>query len=576
MDSMTRRPSLWRWRLAIVLLAPCVAVPLSANRPVFAQDIAPFDTVTRTAAFQGKVLANGQGSVESALPDSQDSERSVTSASSDASQDVVSLTQPSVQAGDADAMTVGGCNCCVTKCCTKKDEEAAANAMKSAYAGLFYANNFAYLDDPCYSGERFCGERLKNMQSDWGTVSVGGETRVRYHNERNFRGPNGLTGNDDNFWLFRQRLYADWRMTDNIRVYGELLDANSSGETYQPLAIEENDLDIQNLFVDLRLFESDDRSLDLRIGRQELLFGAQRTVAPLDWANTRRTFEGVCGLYQRGDFSLDMFWTRPVNVIPKSEDRGDEKEDFFGAYATVKNTPAGTLEAYYLGYNSDNTSPNPILNRNFTYHTLGGRTSGKTNGDLLYDFEGAYQFGDNNTAESHSAGFVSLGLGRKLAHIPLQPTIWGWYDYASGEKDFDQVSIGDGGYHHLFPLAHKYNGFMDLFGRRNLHDINTQIITPLGNRVTMLVWYHYFLLAEDTVPYNVAMIPYNQTAGPAEDDELGHEIDILFDINLNPRNNILLGYSHFSGGDYYDTAGTGPADGDNDADFFYAQFQTRY
>lgn len=448
--------------------------------------------------------------------------------------------------------------------------------MKSAYAGLFYANNFTYLNDPCYSGPKFCGEPLKNMTTRWGTISLGGETRFRYHNERNFRGSNGLTGNDDNFWLSRQRLYADWRITDDVRVYGELLDANSSGETFQPLRIEENDLDIQNLFADLTLFDGGNSSLTMRIGRQELLYGAQRTVAPLDWANTRRTFEGVRGLYQRGDFSLDTFWTRPVNVVPKSEDRSDEKEDFFGAYATMKNTSAGTLEAYYLGYNSDNTSANPSLDRNFTYHTLGGRTSGKTDGDLLYDFEGAYQFGDNNTDKSHSAGFVALGLGRKLASTPLQPTIWGWYDYASGEDDFGEASIGDGGYHHLFPLAHKYIGFMDLFGRRNLHDINTKIITPLGDRVTMLVWYHYLLLAEDTVPYNNVMIPYNQTAGPAEDRELGHEIDILFNINLNPRNNVLLGYSHFSGGDYYDTAGTGPADGDNDADFFYAQFQTRY
>lgn len=54
------------------------------------------------------------------------------------------------------------------------------------------------------------------------------------------------------------------------------------------------------------------------------------------------------------------------------------------------------------------------------------------------------------------------------------------------------------------------------------------------------------------------MVPYNQAARPAVDRERGHEIDILFNINVNPRNNILLGYSHFSGGDYFDSAGIGP------------------
>ncbi len=468
------------------------------------------------------------------------------------------------------------CQSCDTTRCTKEDQEAAVKAMKSAYAGVFYANDFDYLDDRCFDGPNFWGDALKNMKTRFGTISVGGETRWRYHDERNFRGPNGLTGDDDDFLLSRQRLFADWRMTDDIRVYGELLDANSSGEVFQPLIIEENDLDIQNLFVDLRLFDDGKRSLITRIGRQELIYGAERTVSPLDWANTRRTFEGVRALYRQGDYSLDAFWTRPVNVIPKAEDRGDEKEDFFGAYATMNGTSAGTIEAYYLGYNSDNTSGNPDLNRSFIYHTLGSRTSGETDGGMLYDFEGAYQFGDNNTEESHSAGFVTLGLGRKLDVAMFQPTVWGWYDYASGEEDFDEVSVGDGGYHHLFPLAHKYNGFMDLFGRRNLHDINAQVITPLHDKVTMLVWYHYFLLAEDTAPYNLAMIPYNRATGPAEDRELGHEIDILLNINLDPRHQILLGYSHFSGGAYFDSATIGPTDGDNDADFFYAQFQTRY
>ena len=117
---------------------------------------------------------------------------------------------------------------------------------------------------------------------------------------------------------------------------------------------------------------------------------------------------------------------------------------------------------------------------------------------------------------------------------------------------------------------------MDLFGRRNLHDLSTQVITPISDNVDVLVWYHYLLLAEDTLPYNLAMVPYNLAGGPAQDRELGHEIDVLFNINLSPRDNVLLGYSHFFGGAYYDPANIGPTNGDKDADFFYAQFQTRY
>jgi hypothetical protein len=30
----------------------------------------------------------------------------------------------------------------------------------------------------------------------------------------------------------------------------------------------------------------------VRVGRQELLYGSQRLISTLDWANTRRTFQG--------------------------------------------------------------------------------------------------------------------------------------------------------------------------------------------------------------------------------------------------------------------------------------------
>jgi hypothetical protein len=36
---------------------------------------------------------------------------------------------------------------------------------------------------------------------------------------------------------------------------------------------------------------------------------------------------------------------------------------------------------------------------------------------------------------------------------------------------------------------------------------------------------------------------------------------------------VLLGYSHFAAGDYYDLTAGNP---NNDADFFYCQFQSRF
>jgi len=225
------------------------------------------------------------------------------------------------------------------------------------------------------------------------------------------------------------------------------------------------------------------------------------------------------------------------------------------------NTPLGTWDSYYIGLNNDAAD--------FSYHTLGSRVVGKTDGGILYEYEGGTQFGENGDGSDHSAGFIVGGLGRQIALGDWKPTVWMWYDFASGGDD--NLRAGDG-FDHAFPLAHKYNGFMDLFGRRNLHDINAQFIAPVfGSNVKMLVWYHYFLLDELTTPFNVTMTPFS--AAPAGDRELGHEIDLLFNVTLDPRTSVLVGYSHFAAGDYYSTtAGVQ----DLDADFFYFQFQKRF
>jgi len=453
-----------------------------------------------------------------------------------------------------------------------KKKEAAMAKMNSAYAGVFYANDFSYLNDPNYTGPRYFSDDFKNLNTPWGTLDLGGESRYRYHSEHNHRGL-GITGRDDDFLLSRTRLYADWQISDDIRIFGEMLDANSSFENFSPRLIEENDFDALNLFVDVKWLDGANGKFTTRLGRQELLYGGERTVSPLDWANTRRTFDGLRGMYEKGDTSIDAFWTTFVPVLPNELDYGDRDIQFYGTYATQKNTALGTMEAYWLGLDDRTIGA--------SLQTVGSRVSGKTDNGTLYDFEGAYQFGADRTASDHSAGFLTAGLGRKIETKLLSPTVWFYYDWASGEEDFDDVNKADGGYDHLFPLAHKFNGFMDLFGRRNLHDFNIFTLTPISKKVSLIVWYHYFRLDQATTPYSVVMSPYNK-ANPAASKDLGHEIDFLVNINLNPRNNVVIGYSHFQAGDYYSETvipaapGRDALNGDFDADFFYLQYTSRY
>jgi hypothetical protein len=462
----------------------------------------------------------------------------------------------------------------------KKRREAAAAKANQPYRGVFYDNDFSYINDPLYDGF-YPGDQLKQLPMPGsGTVDLGGEVRVRYHHEQNMRGL-GLTGLDDDFWLTRVRLFSNYRINDYFRFYGEYLYADSGGQTFTNRPIEINRGEAQNLFIDANLIRESDTSLTTRLGRQELLYGNQRLVSPLDWANTRRTFDGYKLMYSNRDWDVDGFFVHPVKRLLSNQgtnqwDGADADTLFYGTYATRKGLEIGQLDTYYLGID--------YLTPGASFHTLGSRLAGSYEG-LLYEFEGGTQFGRNANGSDHTAGFAVAGLGRQL-DISLvgnswKPTIWGWYDYASGEDNFaDAGRFGDG-FDHLFPLAHKYNGLMDLFGRRNLHDINAQLITPFfSDRVSLMLWYHYFLLDNLTTPYNVNMTPFN-TVAAAADRELGHELDVLFTINLNPRNSMLVGYSYFNAGDYY-TQTSGRVAGANgiptlsDAHFVYVQYQMQF
>ena len=463
----------------------------------------------------------------------------------------------------AAAVATAPCTCCNSTCCTKKKKKAATGKMKGAYKGLFFNNDYSYLNDPCYDGPEFCGDALKGLAC--GKLDIGGEARIRFHSEENHRGL-GLTGRDDNFWLTRYRTFANYRMNDTFRFYGEYLYADSAGETFGNRPIEENRGEIQNLFFDTQLT---DRT-SLRLGRQELLLGDQRLISPLDWANTRRTFDGGLLTYQGDVWNLNAFFVHPVNRNAANESKIDdtnENVDVFGVYASRDDLAIGTLDAYYIG------TDNSVLD--YSTHTLGSRVTGKSNSGLLYDFEGGVQFGSNSPGYGdHSAEFISGGLGRQLSMTnKWKPTVWFRYDWASGGDDVP-AARGDDGFDHLAPLAHKYLGFMDLFGRRNINDANVQFISPLiSPKVKLLVWYHYLFMDQKTTPYNVNMTPFN-AGNAAGDRELGHEIDVVVNVKLNPRNDVLVGYSFFSAGDYYDTTAGVPSN--SDAQFFYMQYQTRF
>jgi hypothetical protein len=430
------------------------------------------------------------------------------------------------------------------------------------YKGVFYDNDFSYLDDPDNEYYYLTDFAKRRHIGDLLTFDVGGEYRLRGMNE-------DILVRHDYFLLQRTRLYGNVQAGDRFRFYIEAIDAVKDGGSFPPRANEINRFDALNLFLDAKVLEDCDGDLWARGGRQELLYGAQRLVSPLDWSNTRRTFDGAKLFWKGKDWNVDGFWTRPVLfpqhlVEPRDFDAPSPSQQFFGLYATNKAVKGQALDFYYLAYTEDAGKPN------FHLHTLGARWQGE-HSNWLWETEDAYQFGDYG-AQNQSAGMFTLGGGRKLSTLPWNPVLWVYFDWASGNNPTDS---SHGTFNQLFPLGHKYFGYMDIVGRENIQDLNFQLNLSPHKKIELQLWHHIFHLqqARDAL-YDASGAPIRLDPTGAAGTDVGQELDLTARFWITPRADILCGYSHLFPGRFL--IQTQPAGTPIGEDFYYTQFSLKF
>lgn len=165
-----------------------------------------------------------------------------------------------------------------------------------------------------------------------------------------------------------------------------------------------------------------------------------------------------CGTTRRS-LSPSCLGKDPIHARRNALVPPDYDHEFCGLYATRKRSKRQTLDSY-----------NPRLENereDFDFNTLGTQWAGQR-GLWSYEAELDLQLGKSR-GRDHQAGSWTLGLGREFPELPWSPALWVYYDWASGYR------TQGNGYHHLFPLGHKYLGYMDLIGRRNIESPNVQL-----------------------------------------------------------------------------------------------------
>ena len=436
----------------------------------------------------------------------------------------------------------------------------------------FFDASFAYLGKPNNTDHDYLDPLKRIYLCDDFLLSFGGEFRYHHINETDYLG--NARGSNNYYNRYRTRLFADLWYLDYFRVYVEGIDsrADSFKPPLVPGANDQNHLDLLNAFIDVKIpfiDEGTDRNSYARVGRQDLLYGSQRLVSPVEFTNTRINFQGV-SVFSRGkEFDVDAFVVNPVTHTVDKFDSVDDKQLFLGSWLTYRPVKGQSMELYYLNLSNANHTFTGLRGAKGGYdvNTVGTRYSGRYE-NFLFDFEGIYQFG-TFVNQTSTAGATIAEIGYQFKDVAMNPQVWLGYDWASGGS---ATGSSRHTFNQLFAFGHYYQGQADIVGRQNVNDLSAQFVFYPTNWITASTQYHVFYLdnARDSL-YNKAGVASRTSANGSAGTNVGRELDFLVNFHLTNHSDIQFAYSHFFAGSFLAKTGSG-----KDIDFSYAQYTFRF
>ncbi|WP_290968587.1 alginate export family protein [Flavobacterium sp.] len=414
-------------------------------------------------------------------------------------------------------------------------------ASAQSFKLLRYDENYEFLKD---SNRNFY-ERLKfiplNKEKDI-YMSIGGEARYEYVDFNNEDWGRFNIGHN-NFLLQRYDLHADVHLGKRVRIFAQLRSALEDGRANGARGIDEDQLNVQNLFVDVNVWQQKDKKITIRAGRQELDYGSGRLISVREGPNARLYFTGGKLMYTSSRVSIDAFAMMADTVHTGVFDNKMSKQlNLWGAYSKIIFPKAGNLDLYYLGFRRDES----VFEEGIAperRHTIGSRLW-KYGGGFIYNLEAAYQFGTFGSGNIN-AWTGSVDIGYMFENVKFKPTINLRNDYISGDQN-----QGNGDLQTFNPLYPKggYFGFSPQVGPVNLIDIHPyatlDLLSNLKMQVDVVLNWRYS--TQDGV-YRPSGI-LNLRGSDSDERYIGTAYLANFTYNVNKYISVVSGIQYFKTG----------------------------
>ena len=282
-------------------------------------------------------------------------------------------------------------------------------------------------------------------------------------------------------------------------------------------------------------------------------YGSQRLISVRESPNNRRAFDAVRLLTRVGDWGIDAFVSRPVEIDRGVfDDWGLNDTKFWGVYAThlLPFLNGASVDLYYLGLDR----PDAELvagTADEQRHSIGGRFYG-TRGAWNYNFEGVFQWGTFGDGDIR-AWTLASDTGYTFVNVPGTPRVGLRADVISGDTDRDDEDLGT--FNPLFPRG-GYFGEISLIGPANLLDLHPILTLQLTENMTLLAeWPFFWRYSTDDGIYANNLEVLRGADGSAR--FVGHEPSIAIEWQIDRHITFAICYSRFFAGEFTKASGPG-------------------
>lgn len=307
-------------------------------------------------------------------------------------------------------------------------------------------------------------------------LSIGWEFRPRFEFTEN-KNWSAKAEADDGFYSQRIMFHSDLHLGKYVRVFGQLTHGLVSLE--KPVYVQSDELDLHQAFAEFSL-PIKSTTLKFRLGRQEILLGSRRLIAPRDGPNSRRSFDMVRMIVENKKYNGNVFYGREVKVPNGIFDNNSNDAPYTWGVGISANTKKilGNTSLYYIGFDAKSVKHNDGINPE-TRHTVGMRRYGELGKRFKYNTEINYQFGKfgNKTISAFS---IEGDWHYHLINIKHKPDLGLKLDYISGDKNTGDNKLGTFNPYFNNPA---YFGLITQVAAMNMFDVHPSIKLNLTKKL---------------------------------------------------------------------------------------------